>query len=66
MNVVTSEKFIPDWNIIIYMAAIHSVALLALLPGNFSWGGFWIAFFSLLGDCWTWDYFGISSARNPS
>jgi stearoyl-CoA desaturase (delta-9 desaturase) len=45
MNVVTSEKFIPDWNIIIYMAAIHSVALLALLPGNFSWGGFWIAFF---------------------
>jgi len=45
MNVVTSEKFIPDWNIIIYMSVIHLIALLALLPSNFSWGAVGVAFF---------------------
>ena len=44
MTAVTSQKFIPDWNIIIYMSAIHSVALLALLPNNFSWGAVGITF----------------------
>jgi len=43
MTVATSDKFIPDWNIIIYMSAIHSIALLALLPSNFSWGAVGVA-----------------------
>jgi len=34
----TTEKLAPAWNVIIYMAIIHSIALLAFLPSNFSWG----------------------------
>ena len=37
MTVATSQKLPYDWTIIIYMASIHLVALLAFLPGNFSW-----------------------------
>ncbi len=33
----TSEKLNPAWNVIIYMATIHLIALLAFLPSNFSW-----------------------------
>ncbi len=38
MTVATSEKLPIDWVTLIYMAFIHLVALLAFLPGNFSWG----------------------------
>lgn len=45
MTVAKSEKFAPPaWNIILYMAGIHLVALLALLPSNFSWGAIAVAF----------------------
>ncbi|MGB5592570.1 MAG: acyl-CoA desaturase [Crocosphaera sp.] len=37
MTVATSQKLSRDWTIIVYMASIHLVALLALLPSNFSW-----------------------------
>jgi sn-1 stearoyl-lipid 9-desaturase len=37
MSVATTEKMSPAWNIIIYMATIHLVALFAFLPSNFSW-----------------------------
>jgi sn-1 stearoyl-lipid 9-desaturase len=43
MTVVTSNKIPPAWNIIIYMATIHLVALLAFLPSNFSWGALGVA-----------------------
>jgi sn-1 stearoyl-lipid 9-desaturase len=44
MTVATSKKLPLSWIIIIYMAAIHGVALLALFPGNFSWGAVGVAF----------------------
>jgi stearoyl-CoA desaturase (delta-9 desaturase) len=44
MTVATSEKLSPDWKIISTLTAIHSLALLAFLPGNFSWGAVGIAF----------------------
>lgn len=37
MTVVTTKKVEIDWIIIASLAAIHLVALLALLPSNFSW-----------------------------
>ncbi len=45
MTVATSQKLPLDWAIIIYMATIHLVALLALLPSNFSWGAVGLTFF---------------------
>ncbi len=44
MTVATANKLRPDWITIIYMATIHLVALLALLPSNFSWGAVGVAF----------------------
>lgn len=41
----TTEKLAPAWNIIIYMASIHLIALLAFLPSNFSWGAVGITAF---------------------
>jgi stearoyl-CoA desaturase (delta-9 desaturase) len=37
MTVATSKKLAFDWTTIIYFSLIHLVALLAFLPGNFSW-----------------------------
>ncbi|WP_267383804.1 acyl-CoA desaturase [Cyanobacterium sp. uoEpiScrs1] len=45
MTVATSRKLPLDWTVIIYMAAIHLVALLSLLPSNFSWGAVGLTFF---------------------
>ncbi len=45
MTVATSKKFPLDWNIIIYMATIHLIALFAFLPSNFSWGAVGIFLF---------------------
>ncbi|YAI82601.1 MAG: acyl-CoA desaturase [cyanobacterium endosymbiont of Rhopalodia sterrenbergii] len=45
MTVATSQKRSLDWTVIIYMATIHLVALLSLLPSNFSWGAVGVAFF---------------------
>ncbi len=44
MTVATSEKIPPAWGTIIYMGIIHSMALFALIPSNFSWGALGIAF----------------------
>ncbi len=44
MTVATSTKLPPDWSIIIYMAAIHFVALFALIPSNFNWHAIAVAF----------------------
>ena len=44
MTVATSEKIPPAWGTIIYMGIIHSMALLALIPSNFSWGALGVAF----------------------
>jgi stearoyl-CoA desaturase (delta-9 desaturase) len=44
MTVATSNKLSLDWVIILYMAIIHSVALLAVFPSNFSWGAVGVAF----------------------
>ncbi|MCU0533257.1 MAG: acyl-CoA desaturase [Hydrococcus sp. Prado102] len=56
MTVATSEKLPLAWSIIIYMAAIHLVALLALFPSNFSWGAIAVAF----GLYWITCGWGIS------
>jgi stearoyl-CoA desaturase (delta-9 desaturase) len=45
MTVATAQKLPLDWTVIIYMATIHLVALLSLLPSNFSWGAVGVAFF---------------------
>ncbi len=45
MTVSTSEKLPIAWNIIIYMAAVHLVALFAFLPSNFNWQALGVAFF---------------------
>lgn len=37
MTVATSKKLPWDWTVIIYMGSLHLLALLAFLPGNFSW-----------------------------
>lgn len=37
MTVANSEKIPLDWSVIIYMTFIHSMALFAFLPQNFSW-----------------------------
>ena len=44
MTIATSEKLPLAWGIITYMATIHLVALLALIPSNFSWGALGVAF----------------------
>lgn len=44
MTVAKSEKLAPAWSVIIYMAAIHSVALLAFFPQFFSWKAVGVAF----------------------
>lgn len=44
MTVAKSNPLTPAWNVIFYMAAIHLGALLALFPGNFSWGAVGVAF----------------------
>ena len=44
MTVATSEKIPPAWGTIIYMAIIHSIALLALVPSNFTWSALGVAF----------------------
>ena len=44
MTVATSEKIPPAWGTIVYMGSIHLVALLALLPNNFSWKALGVAF----------------------
>ncbi|MBE9166003.1 acyl-CoA desaturase [Pleurocapsales cyanobacterium LEGE 06147] len=56
MTVVTSNKLPLDWNVIIYMATIHLVALLALFPSNFSWGALGVAFILY----WITGGFGIT------
>jgi len=45
MTIATSDKLNPDWTIIIYMGSIHAIALLALIPGNFSWGALGVTLF---------------------
>ncbi|XHU96436.1 MAG: acyl-CoA desaturase [cyanobacterium endosymbiont of Rhopalodia gibba] len=45
MTVATAQKLPLDWTVIIYMATIHLVALLSLLPSNFSWGAVGVTFF---------------------
>ena len=45
MIVTTSKKLPRDWTIIVYMILIHSFALFALSPSNFSWGAVGIAIF---------------------
>lgn len=45
MTIATSTKLRLDWTIILFMAAIHIVALLAFLPGNFSWTAVGLAVF---------------------
>ncbi|MBP0022074.1 MAG: acyl-CoA desaturase [Cyanobacteria bacterium SBLK] len=37
MSVATSKNLPWDWTVIIYMGSLHLLALLAFLPGNFSW-----------------------------
>ncbi|MEG3436038.1 acyl-CoA desaturase [Pannus brasiliensis CCIBt3594] len=56
MTVATSEKLPIDWVTLIYMAFIHLVALLALLPGNFSWNAVGVAFILY----WVTGGFGIT------
>ena len=45
MTVATSRKLPLDWTVITYMATIHLVALLSLLPSNFSWEAVWLTLF---------------------
>jgi len=45
MTVTTDKKLPTDWGVITYMGVIHLIALLALLPGNFSWQGVALAVF---------------------
>lgn len=44
MTVATSTKLPIDWMTTVYLGGIHVVALLALLPSNFSWGAVGVAF----------------------
>jgi len=44
MTVATQNKLEPDWSIITYMAFIHAIALLAILPQFFSWKAVGVAF----------------------
>jgi sn-1 stearoyl-lipid 9-desaturase len=45
MTVATTNKPALAWDNILYMAFIHSIALLALLPANFNWTAVGIAVF---------------------
>lgn len=45
MTIATSQKFNPDWKIIIYMVLLHIGALFALLPSNFNWAAVGVALF---------------------
>ncbi len=44
MTIATSEKRPLAWGMIAYMGTIHLIALLALIPSNFSWGAVGVAF----------------------
>ncbi len=44
MTIATSQRYPLAWGIVLYMAAIHSIALLAFFPSNFSWGAVGVAF----------------------
>lgn len=37
MTIATTTKLSRDWAVIIFMVLIHTAALFAFLPGNFSW-----------------------------
>lgn len=37
MTAITSARLPRDWVTLLFMAAVHGIALLAFLPGNFSW-----------------------------
>lgn len=45
MTIATAPKLHFDWGVITVMVAVHAIALLALLPGNFSWIGLGLALF---------------------
>lgn len=38
MTLATSVNLKPNWPVILFMTSVHLLALLALLPSNFSWG----------------------------
>ncbi|MDJ0575562.1 MAG: acyl-CoA desaturase [Xenococcaceae cyanobacterium MO_234.B1] len=44
MTIARTEKLPLSWGVIFYMATIHLVALLALIPSNFSWGAVGVGF----------------------
>jgi len=45
MTTATHKTLPLDWSVIIFMTAIHLIALLAFLPGNFSWSAVFLALF---------------------
>lgn len=45
MTTATSNKLSYDWTVIIVMAVLHTGALFALLPSNFSWTAIGLALF---------------------
>lgn len=45
MTIAASTRSRLEWPVILFMAAIHLIALLALLPSNFSWGAVGITLF---------------------
>jgi len=45
MTVATSRNYPITWVNVLYLGTIHAIALLALFPSNFSWGGVGIALF---------------------
>jgi len=45
MTIATSTKSPLEWTIVLFMIAIHLLALLAFLPGNFSWAAVGVMFF---------------------
>jgi sn-1 stearoyl-lipid 9-desaturase len=56
MTPATQTKLRIDWVFVVVLVTIHSVALLALLPGNFSWTGVALA----LGLHWITGGLGIT------
>ncbi|CAD0221670.1 Delta 9 desaturase [Planktothrix agardhii] len=45
MTIATSPQYKPDWITIAFMVSLHAAALLAFLPGNFSWPAVGLALF---------------------
>jgi len=45
MTLATETKLRLDWPVILFMAAIHIIAILAFLPGNFNWAAVGVAVF---------------------